>query len=131
MIKIRLSILFMLLLLLINPIVAEANTKEIYLRDDLILELLYPLISKEIHKEFHERKQFDCQQVISIKKSSEGSYYFNVDIQLVTFEGPHNPPNYLVNMSFSNSTSNGKWTVTSFKKRLLHDDEKLPCRHPV
>ncbi|MBM7840797.1 hypothetical protein JOC54_004090 [Alkalihalobacillus xiaoxiensis] len=105
-----------------------AQTKEIELRDDVILELLFPIIDQELTKQFHELTQYDCQQLTSLKRNEIGGFYFDIELQVVTFEGPHNPPSYLLKMALTNATTDEKWKVTSFQKRLLKEGEPIPCR---
>ncbi|WP_430038968.1 DUF3888 domain-containing protein [Peribacillus simplex] len=64
-------------------------------------------------------KQYDCTQVKQIKKIDQGSYLFTTDIQVVTFEGPHNPPSYVINITFSNSGLGWEWKAINFKSKLL------------
>src|SRR6478735_3003446 len=84
-----------------SPVQAETITKnDVQLRDDLIYILLVPLIYKEIEKQYSEPKQFYNQRILKIKKLREGSYLFNVTVQVTTFEGAHNPPYDLVTITF-------------------------------
>jgi hypothetical protein len=106
-----------------SPVQAETVTKkDVQLRDDLILNLLFPLISKEIEKHYGQPKQFYNQQILQIKKLEEGSYYFKVTVQVTTFEGPHNPPNDLVTITFSNDRT-PSWRAIDFKSRRLKPNE--------
>lgn len=126
--RIIIVLLLIISVLVHHPASSIAASSEVDLRDDVILELLFSKIDKELYRQFHEIMQFDCQQIISLKRDPQGGFYFDVDVQVVTFEGSHNPPNYLVNLSFTNSTQSGKWEVTAFKKRLLNKAESIPCR---
>lgn len=115
-----------------TPLKADAySQQDIYLRDDLILELLGPQIYKEIKHHFGTSKQYDCAQVINIKKIEQGSYLFTVDIQVVTFEGAHNPPSYVINMTFSNGGPEWNWRTVKFKSKLWDSTKKVPCRDPL
>ena len=114
-----------------SPVKAETITKnDLYLRDDLILNLLYPLIHKEIEKHFGAPKQFYCDNILEIKKLRQGSYFFDVTVQVTTFEGAHNPPNDLVTIKFTNSDYK-PWRATTFKSRRLKPNEMDKCRHPL
>ena len=102
-----------------SPVQAKTVIKnDVQLRDDLILNLLFPLISKEIEKHYGRPKQFYNHQILQIKKLEEGSYYFKVKVQATTFEGPHNPPYDLVTITFSNYRS-PSWRAIDFKSRRL------------
>ncbi|MFW0780469.1 DUF3888 domain-containing protein [Rossellomorea marisflavi] len=126
-------ILFVIIVVSIfTPLKADAHSQQdIYLRDDLILELLAPQINKEIIDHFGTSKQYDCAQVINITKNEQGSYKFTVDLQMVTFEGAHNPPSYVVNMTLSNDDSGWNWRAIKFKSKLWDPTKKVPCRDPL
>ncbi|USK35172.1 DUF3888 domain-containing protein [Bacillus sp. F19] len=62
------------------------------MRDDLIFILLYPSIQQELKKQYGEIKQNYCGNITQIKKLPQGSYLFNVTVQITTFEGAHSPP---------------------------------------
>ncbi|NRD79003.1 DUF3888 domain-containing protein [Bacillus sp. BRMEA1] len=104
-----------------TPVRAETVTKNnVQLRDDLILTLLFPLISKEIEKHYGKPKQYSNQQILQIKKLREGSFDFDVTVQVTTFEGAHNPPRDLVTITFSNYRSKiPGWQAIDFKSRRL------------
>jgi hypothetical protein len=92
--------------------------------------LLFPLIDKEIEKHFGKPKQYYCQQILQIKKLEQGSYYFDVTLQVTTFEGAHNPPFDLVTIKFSNFRS-PSWQTIDFKSKRLEPDEITKCRNPL
>ena len=110
-----------------SPVQAKTVTEnDIRLRDDLILNLLYPSIQKELEKQYGEGKQFECQQIIQIKRLPVGTYLFNVTVQLITFEDAHDPPNDLVTITFNNETSLD-WHVIDFKRKRLKPNEIPKC----
>lgn len=110
-----------------SPVQAETVTKnDVQLRDDLIYILLVPLIYKVIEKQYGKPKQFYCGNLIQIKKLEQGSYYFDVTVQVTTFEGAHNPPNDLVTITFSNYRS-PDWRTIDFKNKRLKPNEEQ-CR---
>ncbi|WP_391122360.1 DUF3888 domain-containing protein [Psychrobacillus sp. L3] len=106
------------------------DNKDIYLRDDLIYILFTPLINKELEKHFGELKQYYCANIIQIKKTQQGSYFFDVTVQVTTFEGAHNPPNDLVTITFSNSDYKD-WHVINFKSKRLKENQIDKCRQPL
>ncbi|HHY71636.1 MAG TPA: DUF3888 domain-containing protein [Bacillus bacterium] len=110
-----------------SPVKATTEAKnEIQLRDDLIYILLTPFIDKEIEKHYGELKQYYCGTILQIKKLEQGSFYFDVTVQVTTFEGAHNPPNDLVTITFSNHHYPG-WRTVDFKNRRLKPNEEI-CR---
>lgn len=110
-----------------SPVQSETVTKnDAQLRDDLIYILLVPLIYKEIEKQYGKPKQFYCGNILQIKKLEQGSRYFDVTVQVTTFEGAHNLPNDLVTITFSNHHSSD-WRTVDFKSRRLKPNEEQ-CR---
>ncbi|WP_226530734.1 DUF3888 domain-containing protein [Metabacillus niabensis] len=102
-----------------SPVQADTETKnDIQLREDLIFIFLYPSIQQELKKQYGELKQNYCGNITQIKKLSQGSYLFNVTVQVTTFEGAHNPPNDLVTITFSNENTI-EWQAIDFKKKKV------------
>lgn len=119
-------------LLSYSPVKAETiNKNELQLRDDLIYILINPLINKELIKHYGERKQHYCAIITKIKKLQQGSYFFDVTIQVTTFEGAHNPPNDLVTITFSNNRDYKGWHVTNFKSKRLKENVPFKCKQPL
>jgi hypothetical protein len=114
-----------------SPVKAETVTKnDVQLRDDLIYILLVPLIYKEIEKQYGKPKQFYGGNILQIKKLEQGSRYFDVTVQVTTFEGAHNPPNDLVTITFSNYRY-PSWKAIDFKSRRLKPNEVSKSKHPL
>jgi len=100
---------------------------EIQLRDDVILDLLFPSIYKALEEHFGKPKQDYCEQILQIEKKVEPYRYFNVTVQLTTFEGAHDFPYDLVTITFSNK--NGmEWRAIDIKSRTLKPNEITKCR---
>ena len=116
-----------------SPVQAETITKKnIQLRDDVILDLLFPSIYKAIEKHFGKPKQYYCPQILQIKEKVEHETYryFNVTVQLTTFEGAHDFPYDLVTITFSNKNSM-EWRAIDVKSRRLKPNEITKCSHPL
>jgi hypothetical protein len=116
-----------------SPIQAETITKkDIQLRDDVILDLLFPSIYKAIEENFGKPKQYYCPQILQIKEKVEHETYryFNVTVQLTTFEGAHDFPYDLVTITFSNKNSM-EWRAIDVKSRRLKPNEITKCSHPL
>jgi Protein of unknown function (DUF3888) len=116
-----------------SPVKAETVTKnDVQLRDDVILNLLFPSIDKALEKHFGKPKQYYCEQILQIKKKVEHKTYsyFNVTVQVTTFEGAHDFPYDLVTITFSNKNSM-EWRAIDVKSRTLKPNEITKCRHPL
>ncbi|MDK8643008.1 DUF3888 domain-containing protein [Niallia taxi] len=108
-----------------SPVQAETVTKnDVQLRDDVILDLLYPSIYKALERHFGEPKQYYFPKIIQIKQKEEQKTYsyFNITVQVTTFEGAHNPPFDLVTITFSNKNSI-EWQAIDIKSRTLKSNE--------
>ncbi|MFL0584976.1 DUF3888 domain-containing protein [Solibacillus silvestris] len=112
-----LSILFIFILLLsFSTVETEAiNTDDVQLRDELILYLMIPTIIEALEKHYGESKQFEDPKILKIKKRDG---YFDITVQVTTFEDAHNPPNDLVIITFSNYHSTS-WQVIDFIRKRL------------
>lgn len=64
------------------------------LKNDLLLSVFTPYISKAIENYYGELRQFDLwdAKIISIKRLEPGSFNFETAVSVTTFKGPHNPP---------------------------------------
>ncbi|MBV7509726.1 DUF3888 domain-containing protein [Bacillus sp. sid0103] len=115
-----------------SSVKAETITKkDVQLRDDVILNLLFPSIDKAIEKYFGKPKQYYCEQILQIKKLEYKNYrYFNATVQLTTFEGAHDFPYDLVTITFSNKNTM-EWRAIDVKSRRLKPKEVGKCRHPL
>lgn len=108
-----------------SPVQAETVTKnDVQLRDDVILDLLFPSIYKALERHFDEPKQYYSPKILQIKKKEEQKTYsyFNITVQVTTFEGAHNPPFDLVTITFSNKNSI-EWQAIDIKSRTLKSNE--------
>ncbi|PLR75464.1 hypothetical protein CU633_21115 [Bacillus sp. V3-13] len=125
--KSLLILIIFLTLFSYSPVKAETVTKnDVQLRDDLIFIMLYPSIQQELKKQYGEIKQNYCGKIIEIKKLPQGNYSFNVTVQVITFEGAHDPPNDLVTITFSNEKSI-EWQAIDFKSKRLNPTEITNC----
>ncbi|NYE07842.1 hypothetical protein F4694_004683 [Bacillus niacini] len=116
-----------------SPVQAETVTKnDVQLRDDVILNLLFSSIDKALEKHFGKSKQWYCQRIIQIKKVEpyETYSYFNVTVQVTTFEGAHDVPYDLVTITLSNKNSM-EWRAIDVKSRGLKPNEITKCRYPL
>ena len=114
-------------LTLFSPVQAETVTEnDIQLRDDVIFIMLYPLIDKELEKQYGKAPQIECEKIIKIERLPVGTYLFNVTVQAITFEGAHGPPNDLVTITFSNEKTL-EWHAIDFKRKRLKAIEIPKC----
>ncbi|MEH7388245.1 DUF3888 domain-containing protein [Bacillus sp. JJ1521] len=110
-----------------SPVKAETVTEnDIQLGDNVIFNMLYPLIQQELEKHFGEVTQNECGKIIQIKRLPRGTYLCNVTVQVRTFEGAHGPPNDLVTITFSNEKTL-EWQSIDFKRKRLKPNEITKC----
>ena len=88
---------------------------------DTLLTILDPSIQKEIIKYYGYPKQYGLYdaEILSITREQEGSFDFNAEVQVTTFEHAHDPPYGTETMTFNISPFGVK--TISFK----HEGEKL------
>lgn len=109
------------LLLSFSTIIAvSVNNDDIQVRDELILDLLFPLMYKELEKRYGEPKQYEDDKILKINKKRDN--YFDITVQVTTFEGAHNPPHDLVTITFSNYYSTS-WQAIDFSKKRLKSNK--------
>lgn len=97
-------ILVLLTVLLLNPcnklsvISNSVDTRENKVEDALLV-MLFPYIHKAIEQYYGKNRQFMEPTVIDIKRLESAQYHFKIKVQVITFEGPHNPPYGLETMT--------------------------------
>lgn len=94
------------------------NKNDVQLRDNVILDLLFPSIYNTLEKHFGKPKQFYCDKILQIKKMEEQKNYtyYNVTVQMKTFEGAHDFPFDIVTITFSNKNGT-EWKAIDIKSR--------------
>lgn len=86
---------------------------------DTLITTLFPSIDKEIINYYGYPKQFEDAKILSITRNHEGSFDFNAEVQVTTFEHAHDPPYGKETITFNISPFGVK--TISFK----HEGEKL------
>lgn len=89
---------------------------------DFLLVMLYPYMAQAIEQYYGKPKQFELHtaKIIDIKRFTEkGQFYFEIKVQVRTFEGPHNPPYGFETITMVNDLSG--ITITNFE----HSNKKL------
>lgn len=74
-----------------------------------LISLLVPIM-KDLFIKYYGPKsstQFYCEKITNIKQPylQEGSNFFEIDMEAITFEGPHAPPHDLLKVRFTNYSS--------------------------
>ncbi|MEK3981361.1 DUF3888 domain-containing protein [Psychrobacillus sp. FSL K6-2836] len=108
-----------LLTLISGNLDAQSEQPDYKLIYDTLITTLFPSVYKEIINYYGYRKQFEDAKILSIKREHEGSFDFNVEVQVTTFEHAHNPPNGKETVTFNISPFGVK--TISFK----HEGDKL------
>ncbi|MDD1504603.1 DUF3888 domain-containing protein [Lysinibacillus sp. CNPSo 3705] len=86
---------------------------------DTLITTLFPSIDKEIINYYGYPKQFESAKILGITREHEGSFDFNAEVQVTTFEHAHDPPYGKETMTFNISPFGVK--TTSFQ----HEGDKL------
>lgn len=136
----KLLIILMLFLLCPISITAHAGEQENQeqLAYDTLLTTLSPHITKAILNYYGEPKQYGLYdaKILNIKRLDEGSFVFDVIVQIKTFEHAHNPPYGLETITMHVDSSDvtvskyehkgDSWEqkIRAFKKGILNDIQK-------
>ena len=73
-----------------------------------------------------------CEKVIDIKKlRHSGSWYFEVEIEFVTFTGAHNFLDIFTVTLKKDWGTEGKWIMQEYHVRKFDPNEKYECRSPA
>jgi hypothetical protein len=102
--------------------VVSKNHEE--LLEKALLNRYYPLL-KEAAK-----KQFFCTKILSIKRldaEDDNTPRFDVTVQFVTFEGPHNPPYDLVKVTIRDTLYGARAIHVERKPNIRQEEFKQVC----
>lgn len=80
---------------------AQSNQPDYQLISDTLITTLFPSIDKEIVHYYGYLKQYENPKILSITRADEGSFDFNVTVQVTTFEHAHDPPLGTETMTFT------------------------------
>lgn len=84
-----------------GELVSQSEQPEYKLIYDTLLTTLFPSIEKELINYYGYLKQFEDAKILSITRNYEGSYDFNAEVQITTFEHAHDPPYGKETMTFN------------------------------
>jgi hypothetical protein len=115
--KIVVWLCMMIFLASLQTTIQAEEPREKLLEDALLIQLL-PVISEALKKQYGEFKQYDSDKIIEIKRLHPETCEFKLKIQLITFEGDHDPPNDLITMELDNTGENGFQVTKINVKRL-------------
>ncbi|TCS93937.1 DUF3888 domain-containing protein [Hazenella coriacea] len=62
------------------------------LRDRALIEAMGPYIYSAITGYYGKTKLYDSEKILSVEQDPSGRNDYTVKIQVISFEGPHNPP---------------------------------------
>ncbi|KFN02484.1 DUF3888 domain-containing protein [Bacillus clarus] len=94
------------------------------LLESALLNRYYPVI-RQVTED-----QFECGSVINIKRLGKKEEFipkFTVTIQIVTFQGPHNPPNDLITITVEDDLTDVKVTKVERVKNVSGDAVHKAC----
>lgn len=117
-----------------NDIPTKTEATKENLLEDATIDLLQPQMYSAVKDYYDTTKEigFMCLRVIDIKKLDHpGSWYFEVNLEGVTYTGPHTPLDiFTVTVEKTHSTK-GEWIMKDYKVKKFDPDEKHECRDPV
>jgi hypothetical protein len=90
-----------LLTLISGNLDAQSEQLDYKLIYDTLITTLFPSIDKEIINYYGYTKQFVDAKILSITREHEGSFDFNAEVQVTTFEHAHDPPYGKETMTFN------------------------------
>lgn len=84
-----------------GELVSQSEQLEYQLIYDTLITSLFPSIEKELINYYGYLKQFEDAKILSITRNYEGSYGFNAEVEVTTFEHAHDPPYGKETMTFN------------------------------
>ena len=103
------------------------------LLEDATIEVLQPQMYSAVDKQYGTRFEiaFMCLKVNDIKKLEHpGSWYFEVELEGVTYSGAHTPLD-IFKVTVEKLFIEGKWVMKDYKVRKFSPEEKYECRDPA
>ncbi|WLD92490.1 DUF3888 domain-containing protein [Alkalihalobacillus sp. AL-G] len=101
------------------------NDDNIELLEDTLISTLSPVISNAVDKYFGKVTQTDCDKILNIEKLQPG---YKIRLRARTFEGPHNPPHYLVYLTLIKKGYSNDWIVEKITSKKLSPSKKIKCQ---
>lgn len=98
---------------------AKSEQPDYKLIYDTLITTLFPSVDKEIINFYGYLKQYEDVKILRITREHEGSFDFNAEVQVTTFEHAHDPPYGKETMTFNISPFGVKTII--FK----HEGDKL------
>ncbi|MDQ0229230.1 DUF3888 domain-containing protein [Metabacillus malikii] len=90
-----------LLTLISESLNAQSEQPDYKLIYDTLITTLFPSVDKEIINYYGYPKQYEDAKILSITREHEGSFDFNTEVQVTTFEHAHDPPYGKETMTFN------------------------------
>ncbi|MFJ7738861.1 DUF3888 domain-containing protein [Lysinibacillus sp. NPDC097287] len=90
-----------IILIIPNDTHAQSEQPDYKLIYDTLITTLYPSIEQEIINYYGYPKLYEDAKILSITRKHEGSFDFNAEVQVTTFEHAHDPPYGKETMTFN------------------------------
>ncbi|MGD6873081.1 DUF3888 domain-containing protein [Sutcliffiella horikoshii] len=126
------------LLNIISTTYASLPTPTQAIRENLLEDAVLDLLTKPIYSAIDDyygttyNIAAHCQRVIDIKKLRHpGSWYFEVEIEFVTYTGAHNYMDIFIVTLKKDRETEGKWITQKYDVRKYDQKEKYECRSPA
>lgn len=104
------------------------------LLEDATIDLLQPQMYLAVDQYYGTRYEiaFMCLKVNKIQKLEHpGSWYFEVELEGVTYTGSHTPLDIFEVTIEKSLHTDGNWTMKDYKVRKFNPEEKYECRDPA
>ncbi len=95
------------------------------LLEDALISTLSPVIRNAVGNYFGKVTKTDCGKVLSIEKLQPG---YKIRLRVRTFQGPHNPPHYLVYLTLVKNGYSNEWIVEKITSKKLSPSKKIKCQ---
>lgn len=122
--KIKWSLAILFIISFFSPVSSSAQETREQLLESALLNRYYPWLFDTVNN------QFECDSIIAIKRLGEENEIvpqFEVIVQLITFQGAHNPPHDLVTITLEDTLTEVKIINVERKQNVPPKDAWKAC----
>jgi hypothetical protein len=122
--KTKLIIITLCFWVVFAPVNANAKESREQLLESVLLNRYYPILRQTAES------QFECENVITLKRLGKEYEYapqFEVKVQLLTFEGAHNPPHDIVTVTIKDTLNEIEIMKVERKQNVSREEVIKTC----